>query len=117
MVKVYVAGPYSANNVLCVLKNIGAGQKVCSELFSNGFAPFCPWHDKSYVIDNFEADFTVEQFYEYSIAWLKVSDCMLLLSGWAKSKGTVAEVEIAKSLGMRIFQSQDDLYTHYDINH
>ena len=51
MIKVYVAGPYSADNVIDVLKNIGRGEKMCSQLFQDGFAPFCPWHDKSYVID------------------------------------------------------------------
>jgi nucleoside 2-deoxyribosyltransferase len=103
MKRVYVAGPYSADNVLDVLRNIGKGEKTCAMLFTEGFAPFCPWHDKSYVIDMPNSNFTVEQFYEFSIAWLKVSDAVFLLPNWTKSKGTVAEVKIAEELGLPMF--------------
>ncbi len=36
MKRIYVAGKYSADNVLDVLKNIGRGQAMCSKLFSLG---------------------------------------------------------------------------------
>jgi hypothetical protein len=42
MIRVYVAGKYSANNVLDVLKNIGHGRRVCAELFALGYSPFVP---------------------------------------------------------------------------
>ena len=109
MIKVYVAGNYSANNVLDVLKNIGKGEKMCAKLFGMGFAPFCPWHDKSYVTDRFDAEFTVKQFYDYSMAWLEVSDCVFLLSGWETSKGTIAEIERAEEIDIPIFQSLNEL--------
>lgn len=109
MLKVYVAGKYSADNVLDVLKNIGRGEKMCAKLFSMGFAPFCPWHDKSYVIDNCEDDFTVKQFYDYSMAWLDVSDCIYLLSGWRSSKGTLAEIERATEINIPVFQTLEAL--------
>lgn len=104
MKRVYVAGPYSADNVLDVLKNIGRGEQVCADLFSQGFAPFCPWHDKSYVIDRPFDEFTVQQFYDFSMAWLRVSDAIFLIRGWEKSKGTLAEVEEAKRLCIPIFE-------------
>lgn len=115
MQKVYVAGPYSADNVLDVLKNIGRGEKMCAELFGMGYAPFCPWHDKSYVTSRYDAEFTVEQFYEYSMAWLEVSDCVLLLPGWETSRGTIAEIERAKALGIPIYLSVDDLVANQSI--
>ena len=31
--RVYVAGPYSADNVLEVLKNIAKGEETCANLF------------------------------------------------------------------------------------
>jgi len=109
MKRVYVAGPYSADNVLGVLKNIGRGEGACSELFGLGFAPFCPWHDKSYVINRFDDDFTVEQFYDYSMAWLEVSDAVLLVKFWETSFGTLAEIERAEKLGIPVFESLVDL--------
>jgi hypothetical protein len=39
MIKVYVAGPYSADNVVDVLKNIGAGEHMAGQLFQDGYAP------------------------------------------------------------------------------
>ena len=107
--RIYVAGKYSANNVLDVLKNIGRGEKACAQLFSMGYAPFCPWHDKSYVTDMPDSDFTVDQFYRYSLAWLEVSDAVLLLPGWEQSKGTVAEIERADQLGIPVFKSIEEL--------
>ena len=103
MKKIYVAGPYSANNVLDVLKNIGRGEKTCAKLFDMGYAPFCPWHDKSYVIDNPDGEFTVQKFYDYSIAWLKVSDAVVLTPGWELSKGTLKEIDIAEEMGIPVF--------------
>ena len=108
-IKVYVAGAYSADNVLSVLQNIGRGEKACAELFRLGFAPFCPWHDKSYVINNPDVEFKIEDFYEYSIAWLEVSEVMFVLPGHSCSSGTVKEITLAKELGMPVCYSIDEL--------
>jgi hypothetical protein len=43
--RVYVAGPYSANNVMDVLKNIRIGILWSVKLLTLGFAPFTPWTD------------------------------------------------------------------------
>jgi hypothetical protein len=109
MIRIYVAGPYSANNVLDVLKNIGRGQKACAELFRLGFAPFCPWHDKSFVTDQPEEQFAVEQFYRYSMAWLEVSDCVYALPGWRESKGTRAEIDRAYELDIPVFFKKEQI--------
>lgn len=109
MIKVYVAGPYSADNVVDVLKNIGAGEHMAGQLFQDGYAPFCPWHDKSFITTHWFRDFTVEQFYQFSMAWLEVSDAVLLIEGWEKSKGTLAEIERAKALGIPVFTTVYDL--------
>ena len=105
MKRIYVAGPYSADNVIDVLKNIGRGQKACSYLFSVGFAPFCPWHDRIFITDRPEGKFTVSQFYDYSMAWLKVSDAVVLLPGWKNSVGTIAEIKEAKKRSIPVFES------------
>lgn len=109
MKRIYVAGPYSADNVLDVLKNIGRGEKCCAKLFKLGYAPFCPWHDKSYVMEYCDSSFTVEQFYDFSMAWLEVSDAVLLIPGWKNSKGTLLEIERAKELGIPVFYNINQL--------
>ena len=82
MKRVYVAGAYSADNIVECLRNIGRGEDYSARIFNMGFAPFCPWHDKEFVIRNWNADYIVQQFYDYSIAWLEVSDCVFLVPGW-----------------------------------
>lgn len=107
--KVYVAGKYSANNVIEVLQNIGHAEEVAAELFSQGFAPFCPHHDKDFCIKKPHDYFTVPQFYDYSLAWLEVSDAMLVISGAMTSAGTKAEIEFANMHNIPIFYNISDL--------
>ena len=109
MERVYVAGAYSADNVIDVLKNIGKGEKACAELFSLGYAPFCPWHDKSFITDRPYDQFTVQQFYDYSMVWLAVSDIMFVLPNSENSKGTQAEIKKAKEIGIPICYSIDEI--------
>jgi hypothetical protein len=109
MKKIYVAGAYSANNVLDVLKNIGRGEDYSAKLFMMGYAPFCPWHDKDFVLRNWDKDFTVKMFYDYSMAWLEVSDIVFVIPGYENSKGTLAEIERAKELNIPVVYSLDEL--------
>lgn len=113
MLRVYLAGKYSDNNVLDVLKNIGRGEYYSSKLFMAGFAPFCPWHDKDYVLRNWDKEFTVPMFYDYSMAWLKVSDCVVVLSGYETSKGTIAEIEMAKELKIPVYYDIEGFIKKY----
>jgi hypothetical protein len=109
LTKVYICGKYSANNILDCLKNIGRGQKAAAKLFELGFAPFCPWHDKSYVTDNPEGSYTKTNFYTASLAWLEVSDCVYVISGAGDCGGVDAEIKHAESLYIPVFYSIDDL--------
>lgn len=116
MKRVYVAGAYSEDNVIDVLRNIGRGEIVCANLFADGVYPFCPWFDKDFIIKQPEYDFNVEEFYyyslydfnveefyNYSLAWLEVSDAMFVIEGYEKSKGTLKEIEFAKNKNIPIF--------------
>jgi len=105
MKRVYVAGSYSADNVLDVLRNIGRGEEVCAKLFLLGFAPFCPWHDKDFVLRRPDETFTVPMFYDYSMAWLEVSDAVFILPNSENSKGTQNEIARAKELKIPIFDN------------
>jgi len=114
MKKIYVCGDYSADNVIDVLKNIGKGQKVCADLFKKGFYPFCPWHDKSYVIDNPDNDFDVSQFHKHSMAWLEVSELVYVISGVGNGGGVDAEIKRAKELGIPVVYRLKDILRRQD---
>lgn len=106
--KVYVAGPYSAPDVLTVLQNIRDGINASAKLFELGFAPYCPWLDYHYVLAC-EGDVPKERYQEASMAWLRSSDAVLLIGDWKSSKGTLAEIEEVKRLGIQTFTSVYDL--------
>lgn len=120
MKKIYVAGAYSDDNVLGVLRNIGRGEQIASALFLMGYAPFTPWHDKSFVTDNWDKEFTVSMFYQYSMEWLRVSDAVFVvpnihgLKDWQDSKGTLAEIEEAEKLDIPVFYKINDLDKHFN---
>ena len=117
MIKVYVAGNYSANNVIDVLKNIGIGEKTCAELFHDGFSPFCPWHDASYVKDAcYLKDIDVSLFHKHSMAWLEVSDCVYVISGVGNKGGVDAEIKRADELGIPVFYDYVSLVMFYSFN-
>jgi nucleoside 2-deoxyribosyltransferase len=63
------------------------------------------------VIRLFGYDWKVEQFYQYSLAWLEVSDYVLVVPGndWKQSKGTVAEIEHAEALGIPVCYTYSEL--------
>lgn len=109
MKKVYVAGAYSADNVLDVLKNIGRGNYYSAYLFKLGFAPFCPWHDKDFVFALWDEEFSVKEFYNYSMQFLEVCDAIFLVPGWENSMGTKKEIERANQLNIPIFSDVDEL--------
>jgi len=109
MIKVYCAGDYSANNVITVLKNIGKGLRACSELFTLGFAPFCPWADRDFIIQNPDSEFIVKQFHDASMLWLEVSDCVYVISGKGNKGGVDKEIAKAQQLNIPIFYELSDL--------
>lgn len=105
--RVYVAGKYSDSNIINCLNNMHDGMKASVEVLKLGYACFCPWLD--YQFQFFDKSLVVEDYYRYSIAWLEVSDCMLVLPNFENSKGTLSEIKRAKELSIPIFYSLEEL--------
>jgi len=106
--RVYVAGAYSADNVITVLDNMRIGMRVATEILLKGYSPFVPWFDFHFQLMLRENEsLTVEDYYKYSIDWLEVSDVLYVLPNSEHSKGTQAEIEFAKENNIPII---------YDIN-
>lgn len=106
-IRVYMAGPYSADNVIDVLENIRRGQFAAYRLLKAGLAPFCPWLDYQFSL---VGHVSLDEYKKYSIAWLEASDAVLVLSNWEKSSGTKAEITRAEQLGIPVFFKEDDLF-------
>lgn len=111
---VYVAGAYSADNVMGLIDNIRRGMRLCAEVWKAGFAYYCPWADFQIhlMLDQEHADrLTVQDGYAASMAWLERSDAMLI-GDWAacgNSKGLHLEIRRCHELGIPVFESLDAL--------
>jgi len=108
MKRVYVAGSFSADNVISVLDNMRIGMRASVEVLLAGFSPFCPWLDYHFNLMLREGEkLRVEDFYNYSLAWLDVSDAMFVIPNSESSKGTQAEIIRAKELNIPIFYTME----------
>lgn len=108
--KVYIAGPYSADNVISILDNIRRGIRLSTQILLMGHSPFCPWLD--FLFQLFLRDgesLEVEDYYRYSIDWLLVSDVLLVLPGWRHSGGTAEEITQAYKASIPIIFDIGDL--------
>jgi len=108
--RVYIAGCYSADNVLQVLDNIRIGMRMGTELMLKGYAPFCPWldHQFQFMLQGDEK-FEVKDYYEYSMSFLEACDCVFVLPNWEKIHGTSKEIERAKELFIPVCYNIDQL--------
>jgi len=111
MVRIYCAGLYSRNskgekaNVIEVLENIKNGITTCNRLLSLGYAVFCPWLDFQYgLTGNFEV--TEEQYKANSMAWLEVSNAMLVISGVRIGGGVDDEIQRAIELDIPAYTDE-----------
>ena len=93
--RIYVAGAYSADNVMTVFDNMRRGQHVGYYVVKAGMAPFVPWIDYHFgLIGPME----IHEYYEYSIAFERTCDAILVIEELLEnSKGTHRELEIARN--------------------
>lgn len=99
----YIAGPYRAKTERGVLDNIRAAEAVAIRVWEAGHAALCP-HLNSRLMGGVCPD---EVFLEGDLELMKMCDAVVLIPGWEKSKGTLAEVEIARKLNMPIYLKYD----------
>ena len=118
MFKVYVAGSYDAGDVVSVLDNMRIGMRACTELLLENISPFCPWLDFHFqLMLRDDEKLTKQNFLDYSMAWLEVSDAVLVLPNSENSGGTQKEIKRADELNIPVFYSKDSLFFHLEKLH
>jgi len=107
MKRVYVAGAYSADNIIQVFTNMRLGIALSLRVLKAGFAPFCPWLDYQFAL---KEQMSLKEYYDYSMAWLEASDAVLVQTiGAEKSHGTLKEIRRARELNIPVFNSLENL--------
>ena len=106
MLKVYIAGKLNAMAV-DYLKNVSNMIHTAQRVKDLGFSVFVPCLDliMGIVAGNYE----YEDYSQNNLAWLEVSDCVLVLPGYETSKGTLAEIKRAEEMKIPIYYKLEDL--------
>lgn len=100
MLRVYVAGPISANTAQKVLTNLGQGIREGARIFNLGASPFVPHLNYHFSL---EFEHENDTYYEADNVWLDVSDVVVMLPRWKTSKGAKAEKRRAEGLGIPVY--------------
>ena len=99
----YIAGPYRAATVYGIKENIRRAEAVALKWWKKGYAVICP-HANTALFDGELPD---EAFLDGTLEMLRRSDVVVLMQGWQKSRGAVAEHAEALRLGKEIIYDSD----------
>jgi hypothetical protein len=108
-IRVYVAGPLTAGGADNISLNIRTAMEITDKLLNKGFIPFCP-HLLFFQHCAFWRSY--QAWLDYDMEWLQQCDAVLRIKG--ESAGSDKEVELAKSLGIPVFYSFNDLEKQYE---
>jgi len=112
--RIYCAGAMSDPNPIKFLDNLRKGMRISTQLLLEGFAVFSPFIDYSLFFQLREGEsIPIEMIQAQSLAWMEVSDAILLVEGWENSRGAQKELERAYSLGIPVFHSLEDLISYF----
>jgi nucleoside 2-deoxyribosyltransferase len=98
---IYVAGPYRGD----VIANIEKARKVAIDIWSAGHVAICPHLNTAHFEE--DSGLSDERFLSGDLEILCRCDALVLTIDWEKSKGAVAEVDYARSLGIPVFTYPD----------
>jgi len=110
MKRIYVAGAIQGKTLAESLENIRKGIQLSVKVLKAGYSPFCPFIDFQFSL---QEPIELQQYYDYSIAWLEVSDGVLLVPGWENSKGVKNEMDMAYKLNIPIFESIEEINWYF----
>lgn len=105
---VYVAGPYRASTRAGVELNIQSARQVGLVASRKGWSAIVP-HANTGHLDAVDPDIGDDFWLAATMELLRRSDAVVLCPGWERSTGTLAEINVAKSLGMTVYESADQL--------
>jgi hypothetical protein len=110
ILKIYVAGPYSASSDVEIQNNVNKAIDVGLVLWKKGHYPYIP--HLTHFVDVRAKENGVpmkwEDYIEWDRVWLETCDALLFLGG---SNGAKLELEYARKMGKTIFFSVNSVPT------
>lgn len=96
---VYIAGAYSGATDAEIDRNVANAARIMREVFRLGFTPVCP-HT---MYDSMRGQFEENEFKRADMELLFNCDHVVLVPGWMKSAGTIAEIAFAKNSDIPVY--------------
>jgi hypothetical protein len=115
VLRVYVAGPYSASTKKEVEQNVKEAIEVGVAILKKGHYPYIPHltHYVELLSQEQGLGLRWEDYVDWDLTWLEVCDAFLYMGS---SKGADIELGYAKRLGKIIFLGLDEIPT-IDVRH
>jgi len=99
--KIYIAGKLN-DMAVDYLHNVHKMMETAEKVRLAGFSVFVPAIDLLMGIKFGYKDY--HDYFDNSQPWIAVADAICLVPGWTTSKGTVIEMNLAKSLDIPIYE-------------
>lgn len=106
----YTAGPYRAPTIWGVVQNIRAAEAVAVELWRLGFGVICP-HKNTALLDGAnggDAFGDADVWLKGDLEMLRRCDFVVMLPGWERSHGAMAERDFAVKRGIPVYYWPED---------
>ena len=98
----YIAGPYRGKTHYEVEQNIRAAEAVAIKYWQLGYAVICP-HKNTAHFDGLAPD---EVWLKGDLEILKRCDLIVMVPGWERSSGAIAEKELAEDCGIEVIMAE-----------
>lgn len=105
MTRVYVAGPFRAQTPFGVEESVRRAERLTLEVCRLGAVGVCPHTMWRHFQDSLPDAFWLRA----GIDLLDCCDAVVLVEGWERSTGTVAEIEHARLHGLPVFKTVGEL--------
>lgn len=109
---VYIAGKYTAPTLLAQERNVLDALELLIGCSANRIKAFCP-HTHSKLLDKYAPSVTYDFWMESDYIIIEqLCNCMLMVSNWKDSPGSISEHDLAVKLKYPIFYDLETLLSY-----
>ena len=105
---IYICGPYRAPTRAGIQLNIDVAKRIASLTCLKGWAPITP-HMNTAFMDEILPSVGDDFWLDIAIEIMRACRAVVLVPGWDRSSGSLAEIDEANRLGIPVYTSIETL--------